>query len=74
MAVLVLCLFMRGIRGGNGDWGPDPPENHKATGVLRNTGPNSLKNHKPTKPAFIVGPSSVRQRNAMAFHWRTDDG
>ena len=44
---------------------PDPPENHKNIGFLRNTGPDRLKNHKTTKPAFNVGPPLARRRNAI---------
>ena len=61
MAVFVLCLFMRGSRGGNGTGVRALLENNKATEILSNTGPDPLGNHKATKPVFTVGPSSGRR-------------
>ena len=70
-SLFINTLCMRGSRGGAG--GPDPTENHKNVGFLRNTGPNPLK---ITKPAFNIGPSLASQRNAisMAFCCHTNDG
>ena len=71
----LLVPFTRGSRGGTGVRTPPPPlKKHKNIVFLSNNGPDSLKNHKATKPAFNVWPSSARQRNAIAFRWRANDG
>ena len=51
---------MRGSRvGGLGIRTPQPLQNLKAIGFLRNTGPGFLQNHKATQQAFNVGPPSA---------------
>ena len=54
---------MRGLRVGIGAL--DPPQNHKAIGMLSNTDLDPLENHKTTTPAFKAGPISARNLKAI---------
>ena len=60
MRYWLLCICMRGCRGGGSRGYIPSPENHKNIGLISNTCPDPLKILKATKPAFNIG-----------HHWHT---